>query len=134
MRALASMLPRKRETRLPTNQPDQRVLVIRYERIGDMIMATSLIRNIARALPTRKVDVLATPTTAPVLERNPYVGRVLRLDRGSFGSYWDTMKKLRRSRYTIMVDGRINNPPIFTSTPLLMVAGRAPFRIGARGD
>jgi ADP-heptose:LPS heptosyltransferase len=134
MRTLASMLPNKRETRLPTNQPDQRVLVIRYERIGDMIMATSLIRNIATALPTGKVDVLATPTTAPVLEGNPYVGRVLMLDRRSFASYWDVMKRLRRSRYTVMVDGRINNPPIFTSTPLLMLAGRAAFRVGAGGD
>jgi ADP-heptose:LPS heptosyltransferase len=33
-----------------------------------------------------------------------------------------------------MVDGRINNPLVFTSTPLLMYAGRAPYRIGARGD
>ena len=33
-----------------------------------------------------------------------------------------------------MVDGRINNPPVFTSTPLLMYAGRARFRVGARGD
>jgi len=34
----------------------------------------------------------------------------------------------------VMVDGRINNPPIFTSTPLLMYAGRARFRVGARGE
>src|SRR5256714_1486364 len=44
------------------------------------------------------------------------------------------MKRLRRERYTVMVDGRINNPPIFTSTPLLMYAGQARFRVGAQGD
>jgi heptosyltransferase II len=135
MRLLAAMLPGRRQTQLPAPpDSDYRVLVIRYERIGDMIMATSLIRNIATALPARKVDVLATPTTAPVLEHNPYVGRVLMLDRRSLSSYWHMMKRLRRSRYTVMVDGRINNPPIFTSTPLLMLAGRAPFRVGAGGD
>ncbi|HEX2693175.1 MAG TPA: glycosyltransferase family 9 protein [Gemmatimonadaceae bacterium] len=135
MRLLAALLPGRRQTQLPPpTDPDYRVLVIRYERIGDMIMATSLIRNIANALPARKVDVLATPTTAPVLERNPYVGRVLTLDRRSLSSYWDMMKRLRRSSYKVMVDGRINNPPIFTSTPLLMLAGRAPFRVGAGGD
>ena len=135
MRLLAVMLPGRHQTQLPApTEPDYRVLVIRYERIGDMIMATSLIRNIASALPGRKVDVLATPTTAPVLEQNPYVGRVLTLDRRSLLSYWDIMKRLRRSRYTVMVDGRINNPPIFTSTPLLMLAGRAPFRVGAGGE
>jgi ADP-heptose:LPS heptosyltransferase len=135
MRMLGWMLPGPKEAVLPipTNS-DYRVLIIRYERIGDMIMATSLIRNIANALPSGKVDVLATPTTAPVLEGNPYVGKVLTLDRRSFRSYGDIMKQLRRERHTVMVDGRINNPPIFTSTPLLMFAGRARFRVGARGD
>lgn len=135
MRLLGWMLPGPRETTLPpATNPDFRVLFIRYERIGDMIMATSLIRNIAAALPSGKVDVLATPTTAPVLERNPYVGKVLTLERNSLRSYSDLMKQLRRERYTVMVDGRINNPPVFTSTPLLMYAGRARFRVGARGQ
>jgi len=93
-----------------------------------------VIRNIARALPAGKVDVLGTPTTKAVLERNPYVGEVLTLDRKSWRSYTDLMKRLRRERYTVMVDGRINNPPLFTSTPLLMYAGRARFRVGARGE
>lgn len=135
MRVLGSMLPGPADATLPKPvNSDCRVLFIRYERIGDMIMATSVIRNIAESLPGRKVDVLATPTTAPVLEGNPYVGNILTLDRSSFRSYGDLMKRLRRERYTVMVDGRINNPPVFTSTPLLMYAGRAPFRIGARGD
>ena len=135
MRLLGRMLPGPEEAVLPppTNS-DFRVLFLRYERIGDMIMATSVIRNIAAAIPGGKVDVLATPTTAPVLHGNPYVGQVLVLDRKSFRSYGGLMRRLRRERYTVMVDGRINNPLVFTSTPLLMYAGRAPFRVGARGD
>jgi len=135
MRLLGRMLPGPREAALPpATSSDYRVLFIRYERIGDMIMATSLIRNIARALPGGKVDVIATPTTAPVLQGNPHVGKVLVLERNSFRSYGGLMRQLRRERYTVMVDGRINNPPIFTSTPLLMYAGGARFRVGAGGD
>ena len=135
MRLLGLMLPGPAETALPSpTTPDFRVLFIRYERIGEMIMATSLIRNIAMALPGGKVDVLANPATAPVLEGNPHVGNVLVLDRNSMRSYRQLMKRLRRERYTVMVDWRINNQPIFTSTPLLMFAGRARFRVGAGGD
>jgi len=135
MRLLGRMLPGPAETSLPPpTNADYRVLFLRYERIGDMIMATSVIRNIAGALPSGKVDVLATPTTAPVLQGNPYVGNVLTLERNSFRSYGEIMRRLRRERYTVMVDGRINNPPVFTSTPLLMYAGGARFRVGARGD
>ena len=135
MRVLDWMLPGPNATTLPPpTNTDYRVLFMRYERIGDMIMATAVIRNIARALPSGKVDVLGTPTTKAVLERNPHVGEVLVLDRKSWRSYTDLMKRLRRERYTVMVDGRINNPPLFTSTPLLMYAGRARFRVGARGE
>jgi ADP-heptose:LPS heptosyltransferase len=135
MRVIGRMLPGPKETALPApTNSDYRVLFIRYERIGDMIMATSLIRNIAAALPGGKIDVLATPTTAPVLEGNPYVGKVLTLDRKSMRSYGELMQHLRRERYTVMIDGRVNNPAIFISTPLLMYAGQARFRVGAGGD
>jgi ADP-heptose:LPS heptosyltransferase len=77
--------------------------------------------------------VLATPTTAPVLENNPHVGNVLTLDRKSISSYLRLMRRIRKTHYDVMVDGRINNPPIFTSTPLLMLAGGARYRVGAGG-
>jgi len=110
-----------------------RTLFVRYERIGDMIMATGLIRVLAQASARGKIDVVANPTTAPVLEGNPYVGKIFTLDRGSRGSYVSLMRQLRRERYDVIVDGRINNPPIFTSTPMLMLAARAPYRIGVGG-
>jgi ADP-heptose:LPS heptosyltransferase len=135
MRLLARMLPGPSDATIPSPiDKNLKVLFIRYERIGDLIMATSLIRAIAKTLPGGKIDVLATPTTAPVLENNPYVGKVLTLERRSARSYLAIMKRLRRERYDVMVDGRINNPPIFTSTPLLMLAGRAPLRVGAGGE
>lgn len=134
MRLIGSSLPGPRSADIP--EPDERgyrVLFMRYERIGDMIMATSIIRVIAQASPLGVVDVLATPATAPVLENNPHVGKVLTLDRKSWTSYLGIMRRLRREKYEVMVDGRINNPPIFTSTPLLMLAGGARYRVGSGG-
>ena len=134
MRLIGKSLPGPRATELPLPlSADARVLFIRYERIGDMIMATSIIRAIAESLPGGRLDVLATPVTAPVLENNPHVGEVLKLDRSSWSSYVALMKRLRGARYQIMVDGRLNNPPVFTSTPLLMLAGRARYRVGSGG-
>ena len=135
MHLFGRMLPGPAETALPSpRNSDYRVLFIRYDRTDDMIMATSLIRNIAMALPSGKVDVLGTPESAAVLEGNPHVGNILLLDKGSMKSYRQLIKRLRGERYTVMVDGRINNPPIFISTPLLMYASRARFRVGAQGD
>jgi len=110
-----------------------RTLFVRYERIGDMIMATGLIRVLANASRSGKVDVVANPATAPVLYGNPHVGKVFTLDRGSWASYLRLMRQLRAERYDVIVDGRINNPRVFTSTPMLMLAARAPYRIGVGG-
>ena len=98
-----------------------------------MIMATGLIRVLAQASSRGKIDVVANSSTAPVLEGNPHVGKVFTLDRGSRASYLKLMRQLRRERYDVIVDGRINNPPLFTSTPMLMLAARAPYRIGVGG-
>lgn len=110
-----------------------RTLFVRYERIGDMIMATGLIRVLANASSAGKVDVVASPGGAPVLIGNPHVGKVFVLDRGSWASYRKMMRALRFEHYDVIVDGRINNPRAFTSTPMLMLGARAPYRIGVGG-
>ena len=134
MRAIGRALPGPRDVDSKNFDASHlRTLFVRYERIGDMIMATGLIRVLAQASTRGKVDVVANPTTAPVLDGNPYVGKIFTLDRGSRGSYVRLMRQLRGERYDVIVDGRINNPPLFTSTPMLMLAARAPYRIGVGG-
>ena len=134
MRAIGRALPGPRDVGSATFDARQlRTLFVRYERIGDMIMATGLIRVLANASSSRKVDVVANPATKPVLEGNPHVGRVFVLDRGSWKSYVRVMRELRAQHYDVIVDGRINNPRVFTSTPMLMLAARAPYRVGVGG-
>lgn len=134
MRAIGRALPGPRNVDIASfDASPLRALFVRYERIGDMIMATGLIRVLARASARGKIDIVANSATGPVLEGNPHVGKVFVLDRKSRSSYLKLMRELRREHYDVIVDGRINNPPLFTSTPMLMLAARAPYRIGAGG-
>ena len=134
MRAIGRALPGPRTTTLPdVSRTPLRVLFVRYERIGDMIMSTGMIRVLAAAHPNITLDVLANPTTRPVLENNPYVRKIFTLDRKSWASYREVGRALRRERYDVIIDGRINNPPIFTSTPLLMLMAGARYRVGVGG-
>jgi len=134
MRAIGRALPGPRDVDSATFDARQlRTLFVRYERIGDMIMATGLIRVLANASSSGKVDVVANPATKSVLEGNPHVGKVFVLDRGSWKSYMKLMRQLRTEHYDVIVDGRINNPRVFTSTPMLMLAARAPYRVGVGG-
>lgn len=134
MRGIAALLPGPRAIQPPdwAARP-YRVLLLRYERIGDLVMATGLIRVLARSHDTIALDVVVSPAAAPVLESNPYVHSVLTLDRRSWSSYLRVASMLRRARYDAVVDGRLNHPAVYTSTPLLLLASGARYRIGAGG-
>ncbi|HEY5086243.1 MAG TPA: glycosyltransferase family 9 protein [Gemmatimonadaceae bacterium] len=134
MRIIARMLPGPRTTTLPdVKTRPLKVLFLRYDRIGDMIMATGLIRALAHSSPLITVDVVAGPNTAAVLDRNPHVRKVFALRRGSWLSYLALGRQLAREHYDVIVDGRLNNPPAFTSTPLLMLSAGARYRVGGGG-
>jgi len=104
------------------------VLYLRYDRIGDMILATGLLRALAGAEPPCAVDVLASPENAPVLEGNPHVRSVIVFDRRRPLSWWPTLRRVRRARYAAVLDCQVFSPS--TTTLLMMLASGARWRVG----
>lgn len=74
-------------------------LVIQTSFLGDVILTTPLIAELARRGP---VDVLATPIGATALANNPDIRTIIRYDkRGTYGSalgLWQTIKEIRSRR------------------------------------
>lgn len=131
-RALGALLPGHRVSRPPLwDDRPHRVVYLRYDRIGDMIMATPLIRAIARSHPTIQLDVLASPSNAVVLAGNPHVRRVLIFDRRRVASFMRTARALRRERYDAVIDGMVLQPSV--TMLMLMLATGARYRIGIGG-
>ncbi len=104
------------------------MLYIRYDRIGDMVLATGIIKAIVSAQPTVTVDVLASVANAAVLRGNPHVGTVLTVDRKRPLSYLAALARVRRARYDAVVDAMVMAPSL--TTMLLMWASGARHRIG----
>src|SRR5215831_15772564 len=69
------------------NLHPSRVLFIRYDRVGDMVLCTGILRALSAAYPRMTIDVLTTPTNAPVLEHLPFVGEVLLHERRRWREY-----------------------------------------------
>lgn len=131
-RALGAMLPGRRASHEPRwDDRPHRVLYLRYDRIGDMIMATPLLRAIARAHPTIQLDVLASRSNAVVLAGNPHVRRVMTFDRKRLASFVRTARALRRERYDAVIDGMVLQPSV--TMLMLMLATGARYRIGIGG-
>ena len=54
-----------------------RILVISLRRIGDLLLATPLVRSLKRAWPAAAIDVLVQPGTAEIIEGNPDIASII---------------------------------------------------------
>jgi ADP-heptose:LPS heptosyltransferase len=132
IRVLATVLPAPAPRTPPEwNTRPHRVLYLRYDRIGDMILATGIIEAIVRAHPSVTVDVLASPANAAVLEGNPHVGQVVLFEKQRPWTYLRTLRKIRRTRYDAVLDAMVLSPSLTTS--ILMLLSRASHRVGVAG-
>lgn len=74
-----------------------RVLVIRPDRIGDMIVTTPVLGFLADAAPGAQIDVLASRANAPVLEADARVHEVF--VRQGWRDWVTLFPRMRRRRY-----------------------------------
>ena len=107
-----------------------RVLFLRHDRLGDMILSTGILRAIAESHPTIQLDVLASPINAPILRHEPYVNDIVIFDRKAPLSFPAAFIDLRNRRYDAVIDCMVTAPSL--TTLLLMVATGARYRIGVK--
>jgi ADP-heptose:LPS heptosyltransferase len=106
----------------------RRVLYLRYDRIGDMILATGLLRALAQADPPIAVDVLASPENATVLEGNPNVRSIILFERRRPLRIIRAFQRVRRAQYDAVLDCQVFSPS--TTTLLMMLLSGARRRVG----
>jgi ADP-heptose:LPS heptosyltransferase len=127
--ALGSLMRPRDSRELPNwSAGPHRVLYLRYDRIGDMVLATGIIKAIVSAQPTVTVDVLASVGNAAVLRGNPYVETIVTIDKKRPWSYLSALLRIRRARYDAVVDAKVFVPSL--TSILLMWASGARHRIG----
>jgi ADP-heptose:LPS heptosyltransferase len=122
------MRPRDSRERPDWSSGRHRVLYLRYDRIGDMVLATGIIKAIVCAQPTVTVDVLASVANAAVLRGNPHVKAVVTIDKKRPWTYLSAILRIRRARYDAVVDAMVLGPSL--TSLLLMWASSARHRIG----
>ena len=96
-----------------------------------MIVSTGLIHAIAESHPGLELDVLASPSNAPIVAGAPDVRRVIVFDRRRVSSYLPALRELRAQKYDAVIDCMVTAPSV--TTLLLMAASGAPYRIGIAG-
>lgn len=77
----------------------QKFLLIRPDRVGDVVSMTPVIRELRRTYPDSFIATLTKTNTSAVLLNNPHINLILN-DDYSPGGFWRTVKELRKHEFT----------------------------------
>ena len=104
----------------------KRILVIRTDRIGDVIFSTPCVRALRENFPESFIGFLTTPYTKDLLLDNPDISEVIIYDRSA--SLWQKLECIKRLR-GYKFDLAIILYPVFESAFIAFLSG-ARFRVG----
>ncbi len=90
----------------------RKVLFIRLEHIGDMILATPVFETFKKNYPDCEVHVLCKKLTTPLIKNNPFVNKIIEYDAPWFiqraiqGSkkLSEVVKELRKEKYDLVFE------------------------------
>ena len=101
--------------RLPKDFSPKRILVVKLDHLGDVILATPVFSNLRQAYPNAELHVLTGTWSRVVLERHPDVNKVLDYNSPAFcrtgqptslKQTFQLYQQLRREKYDLMVELR----------------------------
>lgn len=78
---------------------NRRILIVRTDRVGDVVMITPMIREIKKKFPDSFLATLTQPNTANILTNNPYLDEII-TDNLNKESFWSVVKQLRKREFT----------------------------------
>jgi len=111
------------------NTQYKRILIVRTDRIGDVVLSTPVIKAIRDNYPTAYIAMMVSPFTSEIVEGNPYLDEVIIYDKlTKHRSFWGSLKfsfKLRKKRFDLAI---ILHPT--NRVHLVTFFARIPKRIG----
>jgi ADP-heptose:LPS heptosyltransferase len=95
-----------KQIRIAADMPGRNILVVRPDRIGDVVLSTPVFTSIRRACPTWRITALLKPMTAELLEGHPDIDEIITLntnDKPGLRNTWGLAKKLRAKKFDIAI-------------------------------
>ena len=104
----------------------KRILIVRPDRIGDVVLSTPLPREIKKAFPNSYVAMLLKRYTQDIYINNPYVDKILLIDDSK--SFWQKVREIRSYHFShslhLLPTERINYILFFAGIPYRLGVSR----------
>jgi ADP-heptose:LPS heptosyltransferase len=81
----------------------KKLLILRHDRIGDMIITTPILRNLKQINPDLKIGILAGQTNAEIIKHNPYVDDIY-VFTACWHQLWRVLQRIRREKYDVILN------------------------------
>jgi len=99
----------------------KRILIVRPDRIGDVVLSTPIPREIKKTYPDSFVAVLLRKYTKDIYFNNPYVDKIILIDDDPQKSFWQKVKEIRKYKFThsllLLPTERLNYLLFFAGIP-----------------
>ena len=82
----------------------KKVLILKYDRIGDMVVSTPLFRELKNAYPNISISVLASAVNKDVIKYNPYIDNIYINYKNSVLKDLRTLFWLRKERFDVCIE------------------------------
>jgi len=122
---------------LPADATIRRILIIKWSAMGDVILATALFEDIARAFPGREIHLDTQPAWRDLLfADDPRFQRILAVDwsrrKNRLRQVFAWLRQVRSADYDLIIDLQCNDRSRFLLTLLRLSGHRARYVLGNR--
>ena len=76
------------------------VLVVRPDRLGDVVLSTPVYESLKRSFPHLKITVMVNPVQAGILEDNPHLHKIILMRRRRF---WRAIRQSRKDKFDLAI-------------------------------
>lgn len=82
---------------MPKVRNPRNILVVRADRLGDVVLSTPVLEYLKRSNGELKISVLVNQAVAPILNANPFIEQVLTVNDSS--SYYEIYQKIKNLNF-----------------------------------
>ena len=97
---LLSVISKKKNIEFDIKK-SSKVLMLRYDRIGDMVITTPVFRELKKSYPNIEINVLASHANYMILKNNPYINSIYLNNKNNFFLDLPILFKLRKKKIDV---------------------------------
>ncbi|NDW18185.1 glycosyltransferase family 9 protein [Dysgonomonas sp. 216] len=112
----------------------ERILVIRFRRVGDAILSSALCSSLRKTFPNAEIHYVLNEEIAPLFEGHPDIDKIITFSKKEMSGLFTYLKKVRSTmktgKYDIIIDTRATVKTMF----FLPFSLRTKYRIGRKKE